>query len=638
MGTKVNVKSLLNLIWITLIYSIIFFVPLVYSNQFIYPYKITKILLFELILYLTIFFSLLSLNKKVIRSFNLNIIDFTIIIYILFLFFLTGSFLDSNYYLPNLTLLMLFYFLLRLIFSFQINKYDKLINGYRLFIFSCLLECIIVFYEIIFKIFPLNSYERYKPDIYGTLGNPNLVAIFLAACLPFLFLLFQRTNSKIKKSIYIISFIAFISVIVLSLSRGTWVALFIGLTFYFTPSIKRFYFKIKEKIILKFGLVIVFVVLLFFSSVALIKINENSIYGRIFLWKITSLMIQGNIITGIGYGNFPLKYLDYQEKFFSDNNNSNYLFYADNEKQPNNEYLLILAETGIVGLILFFLIYLAVFIEAKKILRSNNVGIQSMGKASLSSIFIILVHGFFDNPLHALPVYLILFFNVAVISHLSNKIFKLGEVNCFYNRTPAFFNKLGKTFTKQNIFKQIIRITSIIIILLMPLLIYHTICKANAYYHWQKGIEYAIMNRWKKAIGEYNFVLDILPENGQIQFNLGAAYLNDHNPKQAVYYLNESLKTYKDKNIYISLGFAYWELSNLNKSLYIFEELEKKFPNLLMPHLLLGKVYLEKGSFKKSKEEFEFVIKTKPKFDNEIAKDVKNEAARILKIMDINNY
>ncbi len=638
MGIKVYIKGFLNSTWIILIYAIIVFTPLAYSKQFVSPYQSTKILLFEVLVYLNIFFSLLSLKKQTIRSLKFNFIDLTIILFILFQFFLTGSLLDSTYYLPNLTLLTLFYFLLRLLFSIDKIEYNNVKKIYSLIILTCLIEGIIVFYEIIFKIFPSSNYfVRDKPNIYGTFGNPNIAAVFLAACLPFLFLLVRSTNSKIKKSIYVISIISLITVIVLSLSRGTWIALFIGLMFYYSPQIKHLYFKIKSRLLLKIGSVLVLCFLMIFSASILFKINERSIHGRLLLWQVTELMIQENIITGIGSGNFPVMYLDYQEKFFKNENNSKYLYYASGVSQPNNEYLLILAETGIFGFILFLIVFITIFKQSKDILKSKKVEIQSLGRVSLSSIVIILVHCLFDNPLHALPVYIILFFNIAVVSHLSNQKFRIRIAGHFYNKAISFFNRSSHTLIKKKIFNSIIRLTPLFFILLMPYLIYCTILKANAYYRWQKGIEYAIMNRWEKAINEYNYVLGILPTNGQLQFNLGAAYLNKHETKQAIYYLKKSLKTYKDKNTYTSLGYAYLDLSEFNKSISVFKEFENKFPNLLLPHLLLGKVYFRSSNFVNSKKELERLIKMQPKFHNDYAAEIKNEAARILRVINTNN-
>ncbi|MCP5063390.1 MAG: hypothetical protein GY936_13135, partial [Ignavibacteriae bacterium] len=110
-------------------------------------------------------------------------------------------------------------------------------------------------------------------------------------------------------------------------------------------------------------------------------------------------------------------------------------------------------------------------------------------------------------------------------------------------------------------------------------------------------------------------------------------YLNSGQPKKAISYINTSLNSFKDKNTFISLGFAYMEMNKFKKAEEVFKELSVKLPNLILPHLLLAKLYYDFDRHSECELEIEKVLTIKPKFDDSYAKTIKDEALKLKELL-----
>ena len=161
--------------------------------------------------------------------------------------------------------------------------------------------------------------------------------------------------------------------------------------------------------------------------------------------------------------------------------------------------------------------------------------------------------------------------------------------------------------------------------------IYFITRKVNGLMDWQKGIESVQKENWNEAIVYYDNARENIPHDGRLKFNIGAAYLNRGKSQDAIPYLEQSLLSFQDKNIFILLSIAYAETNQNIKAENILMEFSRQFPNLLLPHLLLGKLYYESSRIPEAKRELTFVIQNKSKFNNEYSKQIKNEAGNILR-------
>ena len=221
-------------------------------------------------------------------------------------------------------------------------------------------------------------------DVTGSFGNPGplsgLLAVGLLVNAVLLYGSIKRNSYR-----YSIAYVIFSLLIVvglwLSQSRAGWMVVWTGGFFLLCTSMyrsmcrKRFYFIL-------FSLFIFF--LLFFAWAYLLK--KNSADGRLLIWLNTWHMVLDNPLFGLGTGGWLSNYMYYQAEYFMQHPDSSYLMLADNVAYPYNEYLLLLAEHGFIGLLclLFFL--------ATILLHKNN------GKLEKALLLSFMTFAFFSYP------------------------------------------------------------------------------------------------------------------------------------------------------------------------------------------------------------------------------------------------
>jgi tetratricopeptide (TPR) repeat protein len=86
-------------------------------------------------------------------------------------------------------------------------------------------------------------------------------------------------------------------------------------------------------------------------------LKKDSADGRLLIWRCSWEMIKENPVKGLGYGQggFKAHYMNYQAKYFEAHPDSKQAMLADNVNRPFNEYLLLLVNYGLFGLLVFIL-------------------------------------------------------------------------------------------------------------------------------------------------------------------------------------------------------------------------------------------------------------------------------------------
>lgn len=613
--------------------ALILFLPLCFFSQMAFPYHSPKSVFLGFFVVTILCLSLLRIANKREFIFQTNAIDFSIILRLLVLILLYlfipryGNGFES---IKLLVLLTTFYFLVQYVLTNELLDVERsiLFIGKSL-ILSSVIEIILVTKGLIETPIITSAQLSYnKPLIFGTFGNPNSVAVFLSACFPFFLFFIRQTHSKFWKTVTGITGLWVFIVIMLTKSRASWIALCVGVAVFYFPGIVRFIKAIRRKTLLM--LAVILSIVFCFTMIQLINMNQESVKGRILVWQVAYDMIKNSPIIGIGYGNFAVQYLDYQGNFLTQAENHFYLNNAGDLKQAHNEYIEVFAETGLIGLVFFaFIIHNFIF-TGIKLLKEKSVGTLSV-KTYYSSGIVILVHSLFDSPLHVLPMYLMFFLNCSIVSFYSKREMVENKSNHYkqgFVQRSLFLFKKNYTY-KINMLTWIFLLC--IAIFLFFLNGFYTVTRINGYRSWQKGINCAMNEQWGEALINYESAKANFPNDGRLFFNIGAAYLNDGKPLDAIPYLEQSLISFQDKNIFVLLGFAYTESHQHRKAERTLQELNYKFPNLLLPHLLLGKLYFDNGRIEESKQQLELVLNTTPKLNNEFAEKIKGEAKYLLK-------
>ncbi len=246
-------------------------------------------------------------------------------------------------------------------------------------------------------------------EVHSFAGNKNLLSATLALCLPFLFFLKKIEKNWIQK----VSQYAFwggILLIALLHTRSIWLgavlALFIGLPFFLNWS------KNSEDQVFK-PLVFAAAVVLFLGILGAsypTMSDTTNLNHRLRFWENSLLMLQDNPL-GVGAGNwkvwFPKYGIDAMDATVTDGETT--------IAEPHNDYLWILAESGIPGFVLQVIFMLAVVLTLFKNTAKNKGYNKLLFIMAMMGSIAFLTFSFFDFPMER-PELQMLFFLVGALS------------------------------------------------------------------------------------------------------------------------------------------------------------------------------------------------------------------------------
>ncbi len=621
------VTSLINRLFVNSLIVILVVTALLFCDKIMWSFHSPKdlFLQFAILGVLTLHF----LRPKTIIRINFldTVILLRLALIILFLV-LIGNIKSLFQELDILVYLTLFYFFIQLCDS-PTKYFDK---SFSLLVFiGTLLSIYGILQYCGYDIFHPEGYSYYESRVIGTFGNANTMGGFLAAIFPFSVHGWFFSANKSLKGFYIVCSCLIITAIILTLSRGAWLALsgvfFIVGTFLIIKNRKIF----LPKKVYKIGGVVLFTSIMFFGGWQVYQLNPDSATGRIFLWRISSDMIADHPFTGIGYGQYGTHYLDYQANFFDDPANAVYFDRAANIKQAHNEYIQVFAETGIMGFALFLFIFVLFYINVFKILRTIGNDNKEGGRilALTASMTVIAIHSIVDSPLHTLPINLIFYFALGFVSLKAKQVEYKGEIPSgeSINLPDNYSKRSGIRFSFNNRF-----VFPLIGLFLFSYNSYDVFQKLQGYIHWQNGQNQVAVGDWYKGIKEYEKANDILSNIGELKFHLGAAYAYTQQPEKALDYLKRSQDNFNDKNIYVTQGAALLQLERYEKAEESFKTALRMYPKLLLPRLWLAEMYIKLGEIQAAVIELTTIITIKPKVVTDEIRSIKKDAGKLLEI------
>jgi len=389
-------------------------IPLVCYDGMKWSFHAPRYLTFQLFI-----FVLLCLHLFRAKSFfQISFLDIAVGILILFIAtqsLLSGGGGDLFNRVDILLYFGLFYLLLQLV-CFEDNKvgYSNFIG--RSFLIFSTTSLILALYGILqfygLDPFRAEPYPAAESKVIATMGNANGLGGYLATVFPFLIYRLIFSPTRKQKAFAIATIIAVIWALVLTLSRGAWLALIGGMLVLFFLTLRGIRAKYFPKTIHQFVFLFVAIILALLFAWKAYLINPDSAIGRLFVWKISLNMVADHLLLGVGYGRYGTEYLNYQARFFDSPQNAKYFDWADNLKGAKNEYLQIAAETGITGLILFLALLLILCSTSFRILRhgQNNRKEKWSLLALISSVSIILLHSLVENAFYDVSTALVFWF------------------------------------------------------------------------------------------------------------------------------------------------------------------------------------------------------------------------------------
>lgn len=272
-----------------------------------------------------------------------------------------------------------------------------------LFVFSsvCILEAIIkTNFTASFKVLDYES-DSGVFRAAGLSGSATYAGGYLATLLPLVFTqAFITRNKIIKLSIFFLCTMGILALI-LTLTRGAWLALAIAAVFLAFLFYRHQLIKIRYVFPIVFVLVILLII---FQGIIFLRTSEGAVnlINRGHLMQTALNMIKQYPLTGIGLNTYSIEMEQYTSIYVP----HNWIY------QVHNKYLLIWAETGILGLISFLWLLVVSFAKLLKLIRSKDPFISILAIGLLGSFIVLSIHMNFEsyageNPL-VLQVWLII--------------------------------------------------------------------------------------------------------------------------------------------------------------------------------------------------------------------------------------
>jgi hypothetical protein len=195
---------------------------------------------------------------------------------------------------------------------------------------------------------------------YGGLDHPNMLGALLVVGILFIIDLFLKEKYSLGKFfLFYFLFFVFLSALFFTFSRGAWAGLLIGLLVMLIITLIRRNLDRQKKIlkIILAGSLLIFILFHFYSNLVLTRLSTDtrleakSNTERIASYHAAGKIIKHHWLLGVGVGNYTLA-------VYNELNGRQPSWYY----QPvHNAYLLVWAETGLLG-IFSFLVLLITFV------------------------------------------------------------------------------------------------------------------------------------------------------------------------------------------------------------------------------------------------------------------------------------
>ena len=474
----------------------------------------------------------------------------------------------------------------------------------------------------IFKIIPSNHFLYL---LTGTFYNPGPYSGFIAMLLPLSisevidnkkFTSYRIFYSRLKYYFFYVASALMIFVLPAGMSRSAWISAGVScLVLYFIQS--DGWRKIKScsliKNISKCKRVITGILILLFLSVGvagIYNLKKGSADGRLLMWKVTEKAIFDHP-AGVGLGGFQSAFANSQSKFLSQYNISDTLRNAAGSPEyAFNEYLQIGIEEGVLGLLLFLVIIISVFIKTYK---NKRYGI-------FCALLSLCIFSFSSYPLQ-LPEFWVFFLLLAAMGISGKK--ESSDINV--KDKPSF---------KQRFLPRIFCFMILIAVILVSIYIIPKENKyLNAYRDYKECKYFYTSSDYDIVLKEYPPLYKYLSHKTDYLFEGAQAYSDLGNYNKAVEWLTRATLLSSDPMIHYMLGKNYQAIGEYKKA-----EKELKYgisiiPERIYPYFLLTKLYSDTAYYKPVlfKESCDSVLYKIPKVMSPAIKEMREKVKVMLK-------
>lgn len=521
------------------------------------------------------------------RSNGYNILPFSNNI-MLYLYSVIGSIVilylsTSRIKLKAIDILCLVYFIYNLLWLLVTSK-TKNIETIYLFFFLAMLYINIrnissIYYKYILYSFPFivishfiyyicweNPYYflyEHKGVFTGFLHNSGLWGEFVAMTLICNIGLIHL-NKKSKKTSTLLIFVSFIVSFMLyeSDSRASWLSFAIGILTFFSPLIIK---HLPKSIIIRTGSLLILICLCTYLISGLYSYKKDSADGRILIWKISLEMVKDKPILGYGFDGFRKNYMNYQAAYLQEKQlpeTINNL--ADDNHHAFNEFLRIIIEQGIIGVIILFIFLTTIGYTIYK----YKLYIDTVSRTIISCLTALLFFSFFSYPLSTFHI------NALIV-------ILLAGLACSSQDTP--------------IWKLQIRSISLII----PYSIIFFISSVYLFSYSKANSDW--LNTLKRVYTNDNILEEARKKLSGNPYFLSTygKYLNKKKRySKAASILSQSIKEYPSYYTVMELGISYKAQKKYTEAMHCFYKAMHMIPHKIKPLYFMMELYYDQKDYK----------------------------------------
>jgi len=307
-----------------------------------------------------------------------------------FLFLCLLSFINTRYFYSSIMEFLKFVNL-GLIFYIVVNCIDDEYKIKRILNIILMSSTAIAIFGILqyMGVIPRNWWDRHN-FLSATYVNHNHFAGYMELALPLSIGMILSEKEIGKKILYVYSFLALSSALLLSMSRGAWFSITIAMIFMFIMICRKrkgFFISFLFLVFLAVAIIFIFnTVDLSILSRRVSSYKELDFSGRIEIWKGSLQIIRHNWLLGAGIGTFIYNFPAYRTPGLN-------MFV----NFSHNDYLQIASEAGIFSLMLLVFMIFAII---RKGVITHNIASSSFRKwaplALVTGILSLSIHGLGD--------------------------------------------------------------------------------------------------------------------------------------------------------------------------------------------------------------------------------------------------
>lgn len=438
--------------------------------------------------------------------------------------------------------------------------------------------------------------------ITGTFKNAGPFSIIITIILPIAWFYILQFKSLIKQQYIFYKLITILSVIYillalivlpLCMSRTSWVAVIISCTAVTYLHI----YKCKIKGLLFIPIIIILISCMIGGAYGL---KKESADGRLLIWKISLSIVKKNPILGVGKGCFSGAYGNEQEAYFREGRGTEYEEYlAGAPNYAYNEYLQILIEHGICGLLAYILFIIYTFYRLIHSSRKETVAI-------MGALISLLTISLFSYPFRDFYTCLL---SVCVLILAFSTPFTKATNRRWYLKRPfiTLFLLLVSSFYLCKYFGKLSN-------------------TRVAYKQWNLLKPYYNEGKFDIIVKNYDVLYPYLKLDAEFLFEYGQclSHVRDYHTSNKI--LQEGIKYSADPMFLNIIGKNYQHIGSFQEAKKMFYKSHFRIPHKIYPLYLLMNLYESEGRIVEMLVILDQIINKKEKINSAETKFIKDKA------------